>query len=69
MLKAALNQEVAKTVNHQGVGLSDDSLDYFVFLFRSADFQLLLEEDGGLLVVVTDNLVDDILPVAVDIPV
>jgi len=45
MLKAALDEEVAKAVDHQGISLSDDGLDDLILLLRSADLELLLQED------------------------
>lgn len=69
MLKAALHQEVAEPVDHQGVGLSNNRLHDVVLLVRGADLELLLQKDGGLLVIVAHNLVDDVLPVASDVAV
>lgn len=69
MLKAALNKEIAETVDHQRVGLSNDSFDNLVLLVRCADFELLLEEDRSLLVVVADYLVYNILPIAAHVPI
>ena len=64
VLEATLDQEVAKAVDHQRVGLCDNGFDDLIFLFYSADFEFLLQEDGCLLVIVADDLVNDILPVA-----
>ncbi len=69
MLEASLDKEIAESVDHERVGLGDDGLDDLVLLLRSADLELLLEEDRSLLVVVADNLVNDVLPVAVDVAV
>ncbi len=69
MFEAALDQEIAEAVDHQGISLGNDGFNDLVLLFRSANLEFLLEEDGGLLVVVTDNLVDNILPVAIDIAI
>jgi hypothetical protein len=69
MLEAALDEEISKAIDHEWVCLSNDGFDNFVFLLRSSDFELLLEEDGSLLVVVADNLVDDVLPVAIDVAI
>ena len=66
MLKAALNQEVAEAVDHQWICLSNNSFDDIVLLLGSANFELLLKEDRCLLIIVANNLVDNILPVAVD---
>lgn len=69
MLEAALDQEVSKAVDHEGVCLSNNGLDDLVFLLRSSDLELLLEENGSLLVVVADDLVDNVLPVAIDVAI
>lgn len=69
VFKTALNQEVAKPVDHQRVGLRNNGLNNVVLLLGSSNLQLLLQEDGGLLVIVADNLVNDVLPVASDIAV
>lgn len=69
MLKAALNEEVAEAVDHQRVGLVDDGLYDLELLFLSADLELLLEKDRGLLVIVAYNLVDDIAPVAAHVAI
>ena len=64
MLKATLDKKVAKPVDHQGISLGDDSFYDFVLLLDGTHFELLLQEDRSLLIVVTDNLVNDVLPVA-----
>ena len=69
MLKAALDEEVSEAIDHQWIGLGDDCFDNVILLLRRANLQLLLEEDGCLLVIVADDLVDNVLPVAVDIAV
>jgi hypothetical protein len=69
MFKTTLHQEVSKTVDHQWVRLGHDGLDDLVLLFGSTHLELLLQKDGRLLVVIADNLVHDILPVAIDIAV
>lgn len=69
MLEATLHKKIAKAIDHQGIRLSNDRFDNLVLLLRGSDFQLLLQEDGGLLVVVADNLVNDILPVAAHIAI
>jgi hypothetical protein len=69
MFKAALDEEVAKSVDHQGVCLGHNGLDNLVLLLRGAHLELLLKENRGLLVIVAHNLVDNVLPVAVDIAV
>ncbi len=69
MLKAALDQKVAEAIDHQGVGLGDDGFDDLVLLLWGTNLELLLEENRGLLVVVTDDLVDNVLPIAVDVAV
>lgn len=69
VLKAALNQKVSKAIDHQRIGLGSNRLDNVILLIRGAHFELLLEEDGCLLVVAADDLVNNILLVAVDIAV
>lgn len=69
VLKAALNEEIAESVHHQGVCLGHNSLDNLVLLLRSSNLQLLLQEDRCLLIIVANDLVDDVLPVAIDVPV
>lgn len=69
VLEAALNEKVAKTIDHERIGLGNDRLDNIVLLLRGADLELLLKEDGRLLVVVADDLVNNVLPVTVDIAV
>lgn len=64
MLKAALDEEVAEAVDHERIGLLNDGLDDLILLLLGADLQLLLQEDGGLLIVAVDDLVDNVLPVA-----
>jgi hypothetical protein len=66
VLEAALNQEVAKAIDHQWISLCNDSLNYIVLLLSSANFELLLQEDGGLLIIIADDLINNILPVAID---
>ena len=63
--EAALDEEVPKTIDHQRVSLSNDSLNDIVFLLHRTDLQLLLKKDGCLLIVVADDLVYNITPVAV----
>lgn len=69
VFKAPLYKKVAETVDHQGIGLCHDGLNNLVLLFRSPNLELLLEKDRGLLIVVANNLVNDVLPVAVNIAV
>lgn len=69
MLKAALHKEVAETIDHEGVGLCDDGFDNLVLLLRRADLELLLQEDGGLLIVIADDLIDNVLPVATHVAI
>lgn len=69
VFKATLHQEVTEAIDHQRIGLGHDGLHDFVLLFRSTNLQLLLQKDGCLLVIVADDLVNDVLPVAVDIAV
>lgn len=69
MLEASLYKKVPKPVDHQGVGLGNDGLNNFVFLFRGPHLQLLLQEYGSLLIIVANNLIHDVLPIAVDISI
>ena len=64
VLKAALDQEIAEAVDHQRICLSDDGFNDFIFLLDGPDLELLLQEDGRLLIIVADNLIDDISPIA-----
>ena len=64
--EAALNQKVAKTVDHQWVGLSNDGLDDIELLLDCAYLQFLLQKDRSLLIVVANNLVHDVTPITVD---
>lgn len=66
MLKAALNKEVSKPVHHQWVCLRDYSVHNGMFLLWSTNLELLLEENGSLLVIVADNFVNYIFPVTID---
>ena len=66
MLEATLHQEVAEAVDHQRIGLGNNSFDYLILLLDGANFELLLQEDRGLLVIVANDLVDYVLPVAGD---
>lgn len=66
MLKATLDQKVAKTVNHEWISLGNDCLDNIILLLSGTDLELLLEEDRSLLVVVANDLVNNVLPVAID---
>ena len=63
MLEAALDQEVAETIDHQGVGLVDDRLDNLELLFSGTDLELLLQEDRRLLVIVAHDFVNDVFPI------
>lgn len=69
MLEATLDEEVAETVDHKWVGLVDDGLNDLELLLRCAKFQLLLKEDGSLLVIAAHDLVDDVAPVAAHVTI
>src|SRR5699024_8925046 len=56
MLKAALDEEVSEAIDHQGIGLGNDRFDNVILLLGRANLELLLEEDGCLLVIVANNL-------------
>ena len=66
MLEATLNQEVSEAIDHQWIGLSDDRLNNVILLLGCTNLELLLQEDGGLLIIVANDLVDNVLPVAID---
>jgi hypothetical protein len=66
MLEAALDKEIAKAIDHQWIGLSDNGLNNIIFLLSRPNFELLLKEDRCLLVIIANNLIDNVLPVAVD---
>lgn len=69
MLEAALDQEVAKPIDHEWIGLGHDCLDNVVLLLMCADLKLLLQENGCLLVVVANNLVYNVFPVTSNVAV
>lgn len=69
VFEAALDQEVTEAIDHQFIGLGNDGLYDLILLFWRAHFELLLEEDRGLLVVVADDLIHDVLPVAVHVAI
>jgi hypothetical protein len=66
MFEATLNQKVSKAVDHELVGLCNDSIHDSMLLIRGTNLQLLLKKDRGLLVVVANNFVHNVLPVAID---
>lgn len=63
MLEAALNEEIPKPIHHERIGLAGNRFDDLVFLFRCANLELLLQENGCLLVVTADNFVHNIFPI------
>lgn len=69
VLEAALHEKVAEAVDHERVGLVDDGLHNLELLVLCADLELLLEEDRRLLVIVADDLIDNVLPVAAHVAV
>lgn len=69
VLEATLNKEVSEAVDHQRVGLVDDGTHDLEFLVSRTYFELLLKEDRGLLVVVTHDLVNDVLPIATHVAI
>lgn len=69
VLEAALDQEIAKAVDHQSVCLRNDCFDNLVLLLRGAYFELLLKKDGSLLIIIADDFVNDILPVAAHVAI
>lgn len=62
VLETALDEKVAKPVDHEGMALTDDGVDDLVFLDGCSELEFLLEEEGGLLVALTHNLFNDVLP-------
>lgn len=69
VLEATLDKKVAKAVDHERIGLGNNSLHNLILLLGCAHFELLLKKNRCLLVIVAHNFVDDILPVAVDVAV
>lgn len=69
VLEAALDQEVAKAVDHERVGLINNRLHDLELLLGRSNFDLLLQEDGSLLIIVANDLVDDVAPVAAHVAV
>lgn len=63
VLHTALDEEVAKAVEHQVLALTDDDLDDGLLLFSTTGLDLLLEEQRCLLVVATDDFVHDHFPI------
>jgi hypothetical protein len=51
------------------MSLKNDGVHNLVLLIGCTDLKLLLKKDGRLLVIVTHNLIDDVLPIAVDIAI
>lgn len=66
VFEATLNKEVAKAINHQGVGLSNNGLDNIVLLLGGTNLEFLLKKDRCLLIIIANNLIDNVLPVAID---
>ena len=66
VLEASLHKEVAEAVDHERVGLADNGFHDLVLLLCGADLELLLQEDGCLLVIVADDLIDNVLPITRD---
>jgi hypothetical protein len=67
VFKAALDEEIAKPIYHERICLTSNGLDDIEFLFSCADFELLLKEDGCLLVITANDLVNDVFPIARDV--
>ena len=66
VLEASLNKEIAEAIDHERVCLADDGFDDLVLLLCGADLELLLQEDGCLLVIVADDFIDNIFPITRD---
>lgn len=69
MLEASLDQEIAEPIDHERESLGHDGLNNVVLLLWGADLKLLLQENGGLLIIVANNLVDNVLPVASNVTI
>lgn len=67
MFETTLNKKIAKPVYHEWVSLTDDGLDDVVLLLCCPNLEFLLEEDRCLLVVIANNFVHNVFPVARDI--
>ena len=64
MFEATLDQEISEAVDHQRIGLCDNGLHNLELLLSSTNLQFLLQEYRSLLIVVADNLIDNIFPIA-----
>ena len=67
VLKATLDEEVSKSIDHQRVRLADDSIDDIKFVLRWTTFELVLQKDGRLLIVVANDLLHNVFPITGDI--
>lgn len=67
VFEATLNKEIAKSVDHEWVSLTNDGLDDVVLLLCRPNLEFLLKEDRRLLVIVANNFVHNVFPVARDI--
>ena len=65
VLKASLNQKVAKAIDHERTCLVNDGLYDVVLLFRCANLEFLLEKNRSLLIIAINDPVDDTFPVAI----
>ena len=63
VFETTLDKEVSESIHHERVSLLDDGFDDVEFLLCCADFELLLQEYRGLLVIVANNLVDYVFPI------
>ena len=61
VFETSLHEKVAESVDHEGVTLTDDGVDDFVFLGGGCEFEFLLEEEGGLLVALDNDFFNDSL--------
>jgi len=69
VFEAALHKKVAEAVDHERICLSDDGIDHVELLLGRRHLELLLQEDGSLLIIALNNLVDNKLPVAIHVTV
>lgn len=69
VLETTLDEKVTEAIDHQWMGLKNDSVHNLILLVGCADLELLLEKDGGLLVIIAYYLVDNVLPIAIHVAV
>lgn len=67
MLETALDEKIPEAVDHERIGLADNSLNDVESMLDCSYLQLLLEKNGRLLIVIADNLVHYVFPVTRDV--